>query len=332
MSGTATDRLLERLARWRTSLELHKRYAALPEPLYRRVQPWPAHPRPAAWILAHALTQVAQLEALVRERADDEAMAEALELMTQLANLVGAQGLERFIPLADPSREDTSVWEEVARAESAASAAAAPSAAPPAASVAAPVAAPSPTPPAPARAPAAATPARPAARPAPKAPSTTRSPARATTRATKHATASTLPPDRVPVLTDTANTPLHRATASATASQQIASNDSTRQMLRPGLEPTAELPQLKSRELPVPPPARTARQPAAPPRPALTPEQVATVVADATRLLGWGKRWHELPDAISRLADRPPVDEIRAVLRTRKAEIESGNAGARPRT
>lgn len=331
MSGTATDRLLERLARWRTSLELHKRYAALPEPLYRRVQPWPAHPRPAAWILAHALTQVAQLEALVRERANDEAMAEALELMTQLANLVGAQGLERFIPLADPSREDTTVWEEVARAEAAASApppvtppTAAPTAAPAAAT---PLAAPAAT-----ASPRAATAPRPATRPAPKAPAASRPPPRATTRATKHATASTLPPDRVPVLTDTANTPLQRAATSSTASQQISSNDSTRQMLRPGLEPTAQLPQLKSRELPAPAPARAPRQPAPPPRPVLTPEQVATVIADATRLLGWGKRWHELPDAISRLADRPPVEEVRAVLRTRKAEIEAGSAATRTKT
>ena len=47
------------------------------------------------------------------------------------------------------------------------------------------------------------------------------------------------------------------------------------------------------------------------------------IVADAIRLLKWGKSWHELADLIGRIADRPSVPEIRKVLRAQKAEIES---------
>jgi hypothetical protein len=53
-----------------------------------------------------------------------------------------------------------------------------------------------------------------------------------------------------------------------------------------------------------------------------SPEKEKTVVADAIRLLGWGREWHELPDLIGRMADRPPSGEIRRILRDHKAEIE----------
>jgi hypothetical protein len=47
------------------------------------------------------------------------------------------------------------------------------------------------------------------------------------------------------------------------------------------------------------------------------------IIADAIRLLKWGKPWHELAELIGRIADRPSVPEIRKVLRAQKAEIES---------
>lgn len=114
MSGPTQARLLERLARWRTSLELHQRYLALPEPLYQRVQPWPAHIRPAPWIVDHALSQLTRLEVIVQSRGEDELLAEAFEMMQQLANLVGGQSLERCIPLVDATHEDPSVWAQAA--------------------------------------------------------------------------------------------------------------------------------------------------------------------------------------------------------------------------
>ena len=48
----------------------------------------------------------------------------------------------------------------------------------------------------------------------------------------------------------------------------------------------------------------------------------ALIVDDALRLLGWGRVWHELPDIIARLADRPPVTAVRRVLREHRALIE----------
>jgi hypothetical protein len=46
------------------------------------------------------------------------------------------------------------------------------------------------------------------------------------------------------------------------------------------------------------------------------------VISDAVRLLKWGKEWHELAEAIARMAGRPPVGEVRKMLRTHKADIQ----------
>jgi hypothetical protein len=50
------------------------------------------------------------------------------------------------------------------------------------------------------------------------------------------------------------------------------------------------------------------------------------VVADAVRLVKWGRAWHELAEAIARIADRPGVVEVRKILRSHKAEIERASA------
>ncbi len=47
------------------------------------------------------------------------------------------------------------------------------------------------------------------------------------------------------------------------------------------------------------------------------------VIADAVRLLGWGKPWHELAELISRLAERPAPSEIRRILRTYRDQIDA---------
>jgi hypothetical protein len=51
------------------------------------------------------------------------------------------------------------------------------------------------------------------------------------------------------------------------------------------------------------------------------PEHV--VIADAVRLLGWGREWHELADMIARLAERPAPSEIRRILRTYREHIDA---------
>jgi hypothetical protein len=53
----------------------------------------------------------------------------------------------------------------------------------------------------------------------------------------------------------------------------------------------------------------------------------ATVIADAVRLLNWGRPWPELASLIARLADRPAEAEVWEILRRHRAEIE---AQARP--
>ena len=47
------------------------------------------------------------------------------------------------------------------------------------------------------------------------------------------------------------------------------------------------------------------------------------VIADAVRLLGWGKQWHEIAEMIARLAERPSPSEIRRILRTYREHIDA---------
>jgi hypothetical protein len=69
--------------------------------------------------------------------------------------------------------------------------------------------------------------------------------------------------------------------------------------------------------------SRTGGKAPKPPPPGSIDEQV---VIDAVRLLKWGREWHELAEAIARIADRPGVVEVRKMLRTHKAEIERAAA------
>ena len=66
---------------------------------------------------------------------------------------------------------------------------------------------------------------------------------------------------------------------------------------------------------------------AASPRPKRAPSTVTqmehVVIADAVRLLGWGKQWHELADMIARLSERPSPSEIRRILRTYRDQIDA---------
>jgi hypothetical protein len=95
------------LARWRASLQLHLKYATLDDERYWHVQPWPRHERPQAWILNLANDKLAALDRTVKSRTqeNDRAFLEALESMAFLANLIGLQNIERFVPLADPAAE-----------------------------------------------------------------------------------------------------------------------------------------------------------------------------------------------------------------------------------
>jgi hypothetical protein len=71
---------------------------------------------------------------------------------------------------------------------------------------------------------------------------------------------------------------------------------------------------------------REAARPA-PARPAKIPTTITqaehVVIADAVRLLGWGRQWHELAEMIARLAERPAPSEIRRILRTYREHIDA---------
>jgi hypothetical protein len=116
----------------------------------------------------------------------------------------------------------------------------------------------------------------------------------------------------------------HKRTAETTRQMPVLPNSKVYRMLaaqRAGV-PVKEV-------TPPPAPAAKRRDPARPatikPKkasPAITqPEHV--VIADAVRLLGWGKQWHELADMISRLAERPSPSEIRRILRTYRDQIDA---------
>jgi hypothetical protein len=66
---------------------------------------------------------------------------------------------------------------------------------------------------------------------------------------------------------------------------------------------------------------RSAQPHAAPATP--VDKTTATVIADAARLMSWGREWPQLAGLIARLADRPPEAEILKILRQHRADIES---------
>jgi len=57
--------------------------------------------------------------------------------------------------------------------------------------------------------------------------------------------------------------------------------------------------------------------------PAATDKATATVIADAVRMISWGREWPQLAGLIARLADRPPEAEVWKILRQHRAEIEA---------
>lgn len=57
--------------------------------------------------------------------------------------------------------------------------------------------------------------------------------------------------------------------------------------------------------------------------PASDRQVVATVIADAVRLMSWGREWPQLAGLIARLANRPSEAEVWKILRAHRPEIEA---------
>ena len=60
---------------------------------------------------------------------------------------------------------------------------------------------------------------------------------------------------------------------------------------------------------------------AARPTPGPIDAKTAQVIADAARMLDWGREWPALAGLIARMADRPPETEVWKILRAHRAEI-----------
>jgi hypothetical protein len=106
------------------------------------------------------------------------------------------------------------------------------------------------------------------------------------------------------------------ATASAAVAKPAAGNPATTTGPRPSVQPNGP----KPRPARAPPAAANAAKVEKPPKP---DKAAATVIADAARLLSWGREWPQLAGLIARLADRPPEQAVWAILRTHRAAIEA---------
>lgn len=260
MATPADQRLLELLEKWLKSLELHLRYSSLDADSYSKIQPWPEHQRPSRWIIELAVQKAMALRTQVQERVKmgDVKFSDSLELMTFLANLIGSEHIERFIPLADPANE---------RALSAA-----PSAGQP------------------------------------------------------QGVAQTAPDAAPTAATTTREMPQFVATK-----RQAPAPVGTVEVARTERKPSATKPAPKTapkQPAKLHPPARhAAAKPTAHLKQAVAAEASADaareqVIADAARLVKWGRKWFELAELIARMADRPPLPEVRRILKDHKTAIE----------
>jgi hypothetical protein len=306
----ADKRVMELLDRWLTSVELHLKYADLDDVSYHQMQPWPKHERPARWILELAQQKVLSLQSLCKtHRSDnDPSFAESLELMCFLANLVGAQHIQRFIPLAIADREakpDTGLHRALQTGSMAARTPAA--AASPGPAGAPPVTKPQPNAPASQVRPPNATPPTSISTPMPAPIKSTASPV--------------LPAQVVSAqIPRAASTPVVSTPAPMAIPKPPEAGEHTREMprLRPSRQrqPTANK-VAEPRRLHI-----KAAPAAAKAMPASHENLDDVVVADAVRLLKWGRQWHEIAELIARMAERPGIAEVRKILRSQKTSIE----------
>lgn len=262
----ADRRITELIDKWLTSIDLHLQYVELSDAAYARVQAWQKHDRPTRWVLEVARQKVLELKqhCETRQAMGDGKFSESLELMAFLANLVGIQHIQRFIPLADPAKADA------------------------AASTSQTV----------------------------EAPTVIRAPSQRT---------------RAPAEEPTREMPQLKVVKvkAVVPAQEPVEDMTSDQLLQPAAVPVRQIP--SSRPAPkinpaAGPAAKSAARPAAPADPPAKPvaplDLKGKIIADAIRLLKWGKPWHELAELIARIAERPSAAEIRKVLRNHKTEIE----------
>jgi hypothetical protein len=265
MATPADQRLLELLDKWLKSLELHAKYSSLDDDSYWKVQPWVEHQRPSRWIIDLAMQKTVALRGHIEDRVKqgDAKYSDSLELMIFLANLVGSEHIERFIPVADAQTERSL-----------------------------------------------------AAQPADD---TVRTPADSVT-ATRE----------MPKFLGNKRAP------PAAGSAQIARTERKAAVpAKPAARAVNKQPPRLGTTVKATPAPKPAAKPAAKIAPAAPtgregPSDIARaqVVADAARLVQWGRKWYELPELIARMADRPSLPEVRRILKENKTAIEEKAGGA----
>ncbi|WP_153067089.1 hypothetical protein [Steroidobacter cummioxidans] len=263
----ADRRITELIDKWLTSIDLHLQYVELSDAAYARVQPWQKHDRPTRWVLEVARQKVLELKqhCETRQAMGDSKFSESLELMAFLANLVGIQHIQRFIPLADPAKADAAAGTSQ--------------------TVEAPTVIRAPT-------------------------QRNRAPAEEPTREMPQLKAVKVK-EEFPLLDPEPTSELNAVDPPAPVAVPARSIPSARPA--PKINPAAMQPAKAPAK---PAPAQEAPKAAAP------LDLKGKIIADAVRLLKWGKPWHELAELIARIAERPSAAEIRKVLRAHKAEIE----------
>ncbi|WP_157071663.1 hypothetical protein [Steroidobacter denitrificans] len=260
----ADRRIKELIDKWLASIDLHLKYVELGDTDYAHVQPWPKHDRPTRWVLEVARQKILELQAHAESRRNmnDAKFAESLELMAFLANLVGIQHIQRFIPLAGAhpgQQEEPSVSASSLTLEAPGIAATRP----------------------------------------------VRSVGDDTTR-------------EMPRLTRAAGMPA----AAPVAPEKKREKDPGK---NPGGSTGALPPGSPASKVPVK--SNSTKTVATKTHATSTPADMRDrIIADAVRLLKWGRPWHELAELIARIAERPPVGEVRKILRANKSDIEAKTA------
>jgi hypothetical protein len=117
-----------------------------------------------------------------------------------------------------------------------------------------------------------------------------------------------------------------KRTAQPTGTAQVARTERKSAMpVRPAVKPASKLP-----AKPAKPGGKPASKITAAPSERDGPSDVAReqVIADAARLVQWGRKWYELPELIARMADRPSLPDVRRILKESKSAIDAKVGGS----
>jgi len=254
MATPADQRLLELLEKWLTSLELHTKYASLDDDSYSKMQPWPEHQRPSRWIIDLAKQKTLALQSQLQERikTGDTKFSDSLELMIFLANLVGSQHIERFIPIAEAATEASLVPE-----------------------------------------------------PTVEQPIATHEPAAANAATgTREMPKFVVGQSRTPTPSTTERVTRTERAAKPKGAPVATAAPATKAAVKPANKPKAAEPEGAYDHNG---PTEAARE---------------QVIADAARLVQWGRKWYELAELISSMSDRPHVTDVRRILKDNKELID----------